>query len=417
MNIDSLSLQIACVLLSAMVFFLLVSRPEFLFKVSWIYPFYSLLVIVLPLRTYISIINTLMQVIAVLASLVIYFRYHKKVSHTIKLTYLGSLSAFLMLGIYGVFLSKNRTLVIELLSLKFLLMPWLISVFAFVKAKHFQSLMNYIYVAIFLNAIACLFQSQQGTDYLLARGLVWGKQISYFEVGRVRLPGLTTTNFDLSLLAGCALLTVIIQRSLGKSTQVDHESNLKSSIVIISSVCCLYFSSTRMGILLAIVFFFTLMLFRQGDALKAFFTTLLGIVTIITAGSTLFIFNTSSLRARLELWSGLLARNEGGIFGNGISMISAANKSNFAEKEIRLNGDNQFIALFMNFGLFGILIIALVCFTALNKGNSYGKSIVITFIAVSNVTELMDYTNVFGYLLMLYLHFGTLKARERDSIT
>lgn len=387
-------------------------RPELIFKIAFVYPYYSLLVLVSPLRDKISFLNILFQFLTVLTSLVIILRHRIHISKQQKNLYMSSLLVFFAVGIYGFLLKSDLSILIQFLGLKFLVLPWFIASFAFTGHRQMESLRDYLYLAVVLNSFACILESRFGLNYLLKNGLEWGTQLSYFVGGRLRLPGLTTTNFDLSLLSGISILVSVLEISkIRQNSYSSKKLNTISKLVAITALINLYFSATRVGILIAFTFMVFLFLSIREHLTKAIFLIIGGISTLLLLGSSLFIFNSNSLFARVSLWQQIISNNEGGIYGNGIGYASAANRSKYAIKDLLLVSDNMYIAFFLSFGILGLVVMPAILLNFFSKSNGIGRSIIISLFLAGLVTELSDYSNAFACLL-IYLYAYGIKGNE-----
>jgi hypothetical protein len=296
-------------------------------------------------------------------------------------------------------------------------MPWLISAFSFTNKRQVNSLTNYVYFATITNAVACIIQSQLGLSYLLSVGLSWGRQVSYFEIGRLRLPGLTTTNFDLSLLSGIALLSLVFRKVYSQNNiENQRSSKILSVLVVISSLINLYFSATRVGILISVTLLFFFYLFSKDKLDKVIYISIGSVSIFVLFVDSLFIFNANSLFARFELWQSVILNNQGSIYGNGLGYASAANRSQFADKNLLIIPDNLFLQIFLNFGLLGIATILIVLYKILKNSNQLGYACVMVIVFAGLVTEFSDYTNTFALLLIYLYSYGLKNSSKKGSL-
>ena len=99
--------------------------------------------------------------------------------------------------------------------------------------------------------------------------------------------------------------------------------------------------------------------------------------------------------------------HEYGVFlGNGIGFCGGATTSSFARNISQIFVDNFYISIFLQVGVIGLILYAATLFGFFYNTNSLGKSVMLSIVLTSFITELWDYTSVANLALMIVATVG-----------
>lgn len=383
----------------------LVLYAKELFPYFLLAQFYSLPLLVILKTNDIGTFTIGFQVLTLITGVVLFLRNLDKV------TLSPSVVCFILLTflcLYGFFVPQTNStpIIVKVIASKSILFPIIISVVFFVinDKKYICKIVNLTFFVCIANAIAGVMQLRLGTQKLIALGLPYGTQIREFRSGRVRALGLSLTNFEFALFSG--LTAIICYAVITRMILVNDVSRLFAGITLLASVVSLYTSITRQGIFLPLIGIAFLEIVRPRNAIRIY--TLIYfffiLIIILLFANNLFL-QSDSFFGRIQLWRSLL-REYGVFLGNGIGFCGGATTSSFAKNLSQIFVDNFFISIFLQVGVIGLILYAATLCVFFYNTNFLGKSVMISIILTSFITELWDYTSVANLALMIVVTVG-----------
>jgi len=383
----------------------LIIYSRLLFPLFLLAPFYSLPLLLILRTNDIGIIAVGFQFLSIVTGLVLLFR--KPLSITLNPSTIALL-LLTVLCIYGFFIPQTNStpFIVKVIASKSILLPATLSMVAYTinDRRYICNIIKMIFTISIANSIAGIFQLRLGTEKLIALGLPYGTQVREFKTGRLRALGLSLSNFEFALFSG--LTAILCYAIISKIILAGEVSRIFALITFVFSVVSMYTSITRQGILLPLIGIIFLEFTRPRNAVRIYTQSYFFFILLIflSLANNLFL-RSESFYGRIQLWQTLLAEN--GLFiGNGIGFCGGATTSSFARNISQIFVDNFYISIFLQAGLIGLLLYLISLLSFFYETNLFGKSVLISIIFTSLVTELWDYSSVASLALILIIILG-----------
>jgi hypothetical protein len=269
-------------------------------------------------------------------------------------------------------------------------------------------------VLLGVNAVVALWEVRTGVELLPRYGLEYGTTIR--TIGEtLRAPGLTLTNFQLSLLAAAVVSAALTDR-------VSRHRRFPGAsfwLILVFGTGDLILSTTRTGLIIVVVtavFTAMVMLFRRGGRGR-----LVGVV--VALGAVLaFVWRgadtTASLSERIQLWGTILHQGVT-VLGHGIGTAGAATGSSYATSSV-LVADNYYLSVLWQIGLAGLTLFVWFLVAAVFRRSTGGRpwlwSAAPTLALVLSMftLETWDYT-VPTLLMFLFMRLTASQATMNDD--
>jgi hypothetical protein len=202
-----------------------------------------------------------------------------------------------------------------------------------------------------INLLAAGIETALGSDALLKlTNIGYGVSIRNFGTA-LRAPGTFATNYQLGAFTAVAAVIALVWWGTLKDARRDLPWRI---VAVLSALGSLALSTDRTGVILVAVGVVAAVLF-SGSVVKPWIKlgTVLLVVALVTCFFLIGLGDTQSFFQRLGVWSQLLA-GPPALLGNGIGYSGAA--SGAAGSAAQIFTDNYYISLWLQFGIFGILI-------------------------------------------------------------
>ena len=390
-------------------------NPGKVIIISTLAPLVSLPLVII-LKSDLKYFNLGCSILAMFAAIVVYLRNQKQPIRFIQVI-LGFAGILL---IYGLANSEQSVpLVVKILAVKFFIFPIILSVSATLGKDFIYKLIQMIFLVVTAGTIASLLEIATGANKLVSLGLQYGSNITTFQAGHLRAPGLALTNFDFSFICGLAMyLSIICRSNYFQFTKPFSKKNMNLMFVI--GLIGIIISTTRSGFIFFLVCFATYSLLSTKNIGRIFsYVYGMGSTLILIYFNFSGFFTTTSLMERITLWRFLFSQYNL-VYGIGIGTAGAATNSSFNQYSLRVVADNYYINLLIQFGALGIVFFALITLNYFASANRIGKSIIVGMLATSFFTELWEYSTFASLALIITVFDGLAKLNyfeEHESIS
>lgn len=279
------------------------------------------------------------------------------------------LSLFTLIGILSSL--NHMTLALLIYGFKITILPMFgILVGTSLKKKNIN-ISKVIHLVFFLSIIIWLIQRYLGVDFLVSLGFNYGTDVTHYINGMPRLPSIAGSPDSYAFLL--AITGILSEFHLKKSSKIKLSHLVKCLTFIF-----LLLGTIRSPLLLWLVFqiFYYLGKYKlsKGKIVNLYISITCFVLTILPfifikfiSGSS--IADTRSFKARLSRWGEHIPNiNETeGLIGFGIGMIGSASlrAHELGFQTLDFASDNQFIAIYGQMGLLGVICFALLIFILL----------------------------------------------------
>lgn len=291
-------------------------------------------------------------------------------------------------------------------GMRYVFIPLLVALLAStMSARAVRMVLRVLTVLLALNAVVSGIESALGSDRLLAlTHLSYGTNIR--NIGTtLRAMGTFATNYQLGAFAGVLTAAALLWWGTLEGARKDRIWRI---VAVASGVACLVFSTYRTGIIVLVVAIAAAVFLTRGVVagwvrIAAAVGGALAVIGFLAVG----LGSTSSLFERYGVWGQLLAASPR-FFGRGLGFSGAASEA--VGSSISIFTDNYYISMWLQFGVGGLLAMALFLVVAVGlfrigrRGNSRAALALTIWVGVLvgfYFVELWEYTSAMSIVALV----------------